>query len=383
MSTSVLFETWPTAGRQNIAVATLNRPASMNGLTLEMCRSLSRQLAEWEADNSIALVILRGAGEKAFCAGGDIRELYDSVLANVGGRPWDNTHARQFFETEYRLDYAIHTCSKPVLCWGSGIVFGGGVGLMMGSSHRVVSETTRFAMPEISIGIFPDVGGTWMLGRLAGGIGMFLALTGAQLGASDCRFLGLADYFIESSKWLNLRHALEEQPWTDARCENDIRLDRVLHELEPGSDALSGPLQGHCALISRACSGPDFDAICENLLKLAGHENAWLQRAAVTFRAGSPGSARLSFELLKRVRKLSLADAFRQEYTAALQCMAMGDFQEGVRALLIDKDKSPRWNPQTLASASNEWVQLFFKPSWPEAMAHPLVDLERPAHFTG
>ncbi|CAM5362363.1 enoyl-CoA hydratase/isomerase family protein [Eoetvoesiella caeni] len=385
MSTSVLFETWPTAGRQNIAVATLNRPASLNGLTLEMCRSLSRQLARWEADSSIALIVLRGSGEKAFCAGGDIRELYSSVLANVGGRPWDNTLARQFFETEYRLDYAIHTCAKPVLCWGSGIVFGGGVGLMMGASHRVVTESTRFAMPEISIGIFPDVGGTWMLGRLADGIGMFLALTGAQLVAGDCRFLGLADYSIDSSKWTQLRHILDEQPWTDARRENDIRLDRALRtfESDPDGGVLPGPLQNHYTLIKGLCAGPDFDAICENLLSLTEHEDAWLRRAAMTFREGSPGSARLSFELLKRVRRMSLADAFRQEYTAVLQCMAMGDFPEGVRALLIDKDKSPRWNPRTLASASNDWAELFFTPSWPQGAGHPLADMEQRTHFAG
>src|SRR5690606_4707416 len=142
----------------------------------------------------IALVVLRGAGDKAFCAGGDLHAMYQGMLENRSGDAWQDPHAREFFEVEYRLDYQIHTYRKPILCWGSGIVMGGGVGLMMGASHRVVTDTTRWAMPEINIGLFPDVGGTWMLARLPGGIGRFIALTAAQLGASDCLALGLADY---------------------------------------------------------------------------------------------------------------------------------------------------------------------------------------------
>ncbi len=377
MDAPVLFDTWSAVGKQRIGVVTLNRPRSLNGLTLEICQEISLRLKQWENDRSIAFVVFKGAGEKAFCAGGDVRKLYDSVLANVSGHPWDNAYARQFFEAEYRLDYAIHTYAKPVLCWGSGIVMGGGVGLMMGASHRVVGETTRFAMPEITIGMFPDVAGTWMLGHLPAGIGMFLALTGAQLGASDCQFLGLADYFVESAKWDDLKQALVTQAWSEVRSENDIRLHQALRALEPGSVALSGPLQTHFALVADRCSGPDFDAICANLLALADFENAWVRQAAQTFKHGSPGSARLSFTLLRSVRALSLADVFRREYMAVLQCMAMGDFQEGVRALLVDKDKSPRWNPSSLACASQEWVRRYFVQPWPEGTPHPLADLGR------
>src|SRR5690606_29627114 len=146
-------------------------------------------------------VMLRGEGDRAFSAGGDLHGLYTAMQCNAAGDPWANTHARRFFEVEYRLDYQIHTYPKPILCWASGIVMGGGVGLMMGGSHRVVTDTTRFAMPEISIGLFPDVGGTWMLARLPGGVGTFLAMTGAQLGAVDCMAFGLADYSVRADGW--------------------------------------------------------------------------------------------------------------------------------------------------------------------------------------
>ncbi|HEY9281537.1 MAG TPA: enoyl-CoA hydratase/isomerase family protein [Eoetvoesiella sp.] len=375
MTSSVLFETMATVSAKKIAIATLNRPQTLNGLSLEMSQLLYTQLVQWQEDRSVALIILKGAGEKSFCAGGDLLQLYKTMQGNRTGRPWDNVYARNFFEVEYRLDYLIHTYTKPILCWGSGIVMGGGAGLMMGASHRVVSETTRFAMPEISIGLFPDVGGTWMLSHLPGGIGLFLGLTGAQLGTSDCRFLGLADYTLDSASWHAAIAAVQAQSWSDSRADNDIRLHHALRALEPQTDLSPGPLQIRYSLINQLCSGPDFDAICANIAALVKSEDTWLARAANTFRAGSPGSARLCFELLRRVRRLSLAEVFQQEYIVSLQCGVQGDFQEGIRALLIDKDKSPRWSPATLAGASEEWVQRFFVPGWPDSEPHPLADL--------
>ncbi len=375
MSSSVLFETVDTASAKKIAIATLNRPQTLNGLSLEMSRLLYAQLSVWQDDDSVALIILRGAGERAFCAGGDLQQLYRTMTDNRGGPPWGNHYARNFFEIEYRLDYLIHTCAKPVLCWGSGVVMGGGVGLLMGASHRVVTETTRFAMPEISIGLFPDVGGTWMLSRLPQGVGLFLGLTGAQLGAGDCRFLGLADYALDSSSWQATVEAIQAQSWSDSPDENDIRLHHLLRTLELPLPLATGPLQTHYALIKRLCEGPDFDAICAGVAAQSDSGDRWLARAGDTFKAGAPGSARLCFTLLNRARRLSLAEAFQQEYTVSLQCGVQGDFQEGIRALLIDKDKSPKWNPATLDEASAEWVQRFFMPAWPETEAHPLTDL--------
>lgn len=375
MNAAVQFEVLACAGRRRIGVATLNRPQTLNGLTLEMCELLQEQLTLWENDAAIALVVLAGAGGKAFCAGGDLHGLYKAMQENTGGA-WDNAYARRFFEVEYRLDYHIHTYSKPLLCWGGGIVMGGGVGLMMGAGHRVVTETTRFAMPEITIGLFPDVGGTWMLSRLPRGIGNFLALSGAQLGAGDLRMLGLADYVLPAASWPQVLEQLRVLAWPDQRTAAGIQLHHVLREAGAGLPAQDpGPLRRHYGAINDACDGADLDAVCAYIAGLQACGDPWLQRAAATHRAGSPGSARLCFELLRRVRLLSLADAFRQEYIVSLHCGAEGDFREGIRALLIDKDKTPKWNPATLADATPAWVERFFKRPWPARQEHPLADL--------
>lgn len=373
MSEALLFEVMPTRHLQ-VGAATLNNPASLNGLTLPMCELLHDKLLAWANDPSIAFVILAGAGERAFCAGGDLHAIYQSLLENDSGHAWDNPYTRRFFEVEYRLDYLIHDYPKPVVCWGNGIVMGGGVGLMMGASHRVVSETTRFAMPEITIGLFPDVGGTWMLSRLPGGTGRFLAFTGAQLGAADCLFLGLADHAMESARWTQFLASVRDTAWRDDPGANAGKLDQLLGDFSASVQG-PGPLQHHYAEIRKACGGHDFNTVCAAVAAFAEHEDRWLKKAAQTFAAGSPGSARLSFALLERARLLSLADCFRQEYIASLHCGVQGDLQEGIRALLIDKDRQPRWNPATLHEASSAWVERFFEQPWPVGEEHPLRDL--------
>jgi len=373
---SVRFEVL-TTGRLQVGLATLNAPRTLNGLSLPMCEQLYDKLQAWARDPSIALIVLTGEGGKAFCAGGDLHGMYQSILANESGHAWSNAYMRRFFEIEYRLDYLIHDYPKPVVCWGSGIVMGGGVGLMMGASHRITSETTRWAMPEISIGLFPDVGGTWMLSRLPGGVGRFLALTGAQLGASDCLFLGLADHALQTDRWPEFISCVKSASWHDASIDNAIALDRLFREMalalpEPG------PLQRHLADIRVACDGHDFLATCEAIAALADHDDPWLQKAAQTFIAGSPGSARLTWTLLEQARLLSLADALRIEYIISLQCgSAHGDLREGIRALLIDKDRQPQWKHSTLHEADAGWVARFFEAPWPPGDDHPLQTLGR------
>lgn len=375
MNEHVLSTVLDTAGTMKVGIATLNRPETLNGLSLEMCHELSRLLTQWEQDPEIAFVILRGAGDRAFCAGGDLHSLYSAMQENTDKDAWNNPYAREFFDVEYRLDYQIHTYSKPLLCWGNGVVMGGGVGLMMGASHRVVTDTTRFAMPEITIGLFPDVGGTWMLSRLPDGIGMFLALTGSQLGAPDCRLLGLADYTMSSDAFDTLLSDIKSRDWSVRRDSNDSELSALLINRQPERNDEAGPLQRHYHLIRHACGGTDFKAVCANIQAWANHDDPWLQRAARTFSKGAPGSARLSFTLLHRVRLWSLADVFREEYIVSLQCGVQGDFQEGIRALLIDKDKNPSWNPATHDEATEAWVQRYFQAPWPEQQPHPLEDL--------
>ncbi len=385
----VIFEELTCLGQSKIGIAQLNAPKTLNGLSLEMTRLLSDRLNNWAQDASIAIVILRGAGDKAFCAGGDLHALHHSMTENSSGLPVDNTYAATFFAEEYALDYRIHTYPKPLLVWGDGIVMGGGMGLMMGASHRVVTETTRMAMPEISIGLFPDVGGTWLLNRLSGNAGLFLGLTGAQLGANDALFADMADYHVRRDEWKSLIEALTTRSWknvsesftqdlTDAArkdlAHNHDQLHRTLSSLQSPPEPANKPLQDHYSLIRQLCGGRDLERIVSGILKLADHQDPWLQRAAKTLAHGSPGSARLTFALLAHNKLLSLAEVYRVEWLAGLMAAAHGDFAEGIRALLIDKDKQPKWNPPTLAQADEQWVKKFFSlPFSPEK--HPLYRL--------
>jgi len=387
MNAPVLFEEKTAANGMRLGFATLNAPQTLNGLSLEMVDLLAGQLDAWARDAGLAAVVLQGAGGKAFSAGGDLHGLYRSMQEHQGQGAWANTHARAFFEREYRLDYRIHTYPKPILCWGHGIVMGGGVGLMMGASHRVVSETTRIAMPEISIGLFPDVGGSWLLNRMPGRTGLFLALTGAHLNTSDAFYAGVADFRVDSAEWPRVVDALLQAPWAGQaggpgngapppRAINDGLLRRVLLAHEPAAALEPGPLRQHAFQINSLCSGNGLADIYQAIAALKDHADPWLARAAATMLAGSPGSARLAFALQQHTRLRSLADVFRIEYIAALACTVQGDFAEGIRALLIDKDKQPKWNPATLEQASEDWVRRYFEPPWPAGQPHPLADLD-------
>ena len=385
----VVFETLRCANQSVIAIAQLNAPKTLNGLTLEMTRLLTEQLHLWAQDPEVAVVILKGAGDKAFCAGGDLHTLHHRMKKSDTGALEDNAYAATFFAEEYALDYRIHTYPKPILVWGDGIVMGGGMGLMMGASHRVVTETTRMAMPEISIGLFPDVGGTWLLNRLPAHAGLFLGLTGAQLGANDALFADMADYHVPRDRWVDLLSAMTQRDWEKVQehantpfsehafaqlSDNHDQLDRVLLALcsEPSDEVK--PLQTYLSLIRRLCQGSDLERIVQNILTLSQHPDIWLQKAAKTLSQGSPGSARLTYALLKHNKRLSLAEVYRVEWYAGVMAAAHGDFAEGIRALLIDKDKQPKWNPPTLAQADAQWVKKFFmSPS--SAAQHPLSNL--------
>jgi len=374
----VLFEELDCANGMRIGIATLNTPKTLNGLSLEMTRLLANKIEVWANDPKLAVLVLKGAGDKAFCAGGDLHALHHSMVDNQGRAAIENQHAGTFFAEEYALDYRLHTFPKPILVWGDGIVMGGGMGLMIGASHRIVTDTSRLAMPEISIGLFPDVGGTWMLNRLPGKTGLFLGLTGAQIGAADALFAGLADYHLTRNLWPALIEQLLTKAWVNSaqqsRLQNDALLDDLLASLASTPAVAVGPLQQHFSLIQRCCVGSDLNRIVAAVLVLTEHTDPWLQRAAKTLAAGSPGSARLTFTLLKRVKHLSLADAYRVEWMAGLMCASHGDFQEGIRALLIDKDKQPKWNPAQLSDATEAWVEKFF--TLPFAVEqHPLYRL--------
>jgi enoyl-CoA hydratase/carnithine racemase len=374
----VIFEERRAENGARMGVARLNAEKSLNALSLQMIDLLAARLAAWAADASIALVVLEGAGEKAFSAGADLHKMHQTMLAHHASAQRDdirgNAYAGGFFGHEYRLDYLIHTYPKPILCWGHGIVMGGGVGLMSGASHRVVTNESRVAMPEITIGLFPDVGGSWLLGRMPGATGLFLALTGARLQASDALFVKLADYCIDHPRKPAVIDRLLAQPWTRAPGDNHRLVAEVLRVFAH-ADLPHGPLRRHFDLIDRLCGAGELTDIVAAISGVKT-DDAWLARAGATLAAGSPSTAALSYELQRRAKYLSLADVFRMEFVAALHCARRPDFAEGIRALLIDKDQRPRWQPPTLAQVTPEWTEGFFANPWTPDR-HPLADLGR------
>lgn len=374
----VLFDTLPCANGSAIGVATLNSAPTLNALSLDMITPLRAQLLAWEADPAIALILLQGSGDKAFCAGGDLQQLYRAMRAHhqspQRGEVLANAHAVDFFTQEYTLDYLIHTCPKPVLCWGHGIVMGGGIGLMAGASHRVVTEGSRLAMPEVAIGLYPDVGGSWFLNRMPGRSGLFLALTGAALNADDALFVKLADYRLEHASKAALLARLQALDWSGQAADNHRRLSAQLQQMQgEAPPPAPGPLRQHLALIDDLCSGPGVEDIVQRITTLES-DDRWLQKAVAALRKGSPTAAWLAYTIQHKCRQLSLLAVFKVELGVSLACAAGPDFAEGIRALIIDKDQQPRWQPASLREVPASAEAQFFTSPWPPR-EHPLNHL--------
>ena len=324
---------------------------------------------EWENDDSVAAVILDGSGDKAFCAGGDIVNLYKGMS--------DTERAgfcETFFTEEYRLDHAIHCFSKPLIVWGGGIVMGGGLGLMAGANYRVVTETSRIAMPEVSIGLYPDVGGSWFLNRMPGRIGLFLGLTASGMNAADCRYVGLADRFVSSDKRNQLIERLQAVEWGDGLEELHHGVNTVLRALEQDSMAALPESQvlKHFDQINALMDHYELDDIVAAILALET-DDRWLQKAQGAVKGGSPAAMVMIFNQLKRTQHLSLKEVFQAELNLSINCSQAGEFQEGVRALLIDKDGKPDWRFKSLAEVDPSWIDAMFESPW--SGQHPLADL--------
>jgi len=336
--------------RNRIGHLTLNRPAGLNALTLPMVRLLHRQLQAWADDPQIVAVVLRGAGEKAFCAGGDIRALYDSH------RNGDSLH-RQFFEEEYALDQYIHAYAKPILALLDGYVLGGGMGLVQGASLRVITERTKMGMPETAIGFFPDVGASYFLSRLPGELGLYLGVTGVQIRAADALYAQLADCCIASEQLAELDRCLDSMSW-------NVRPQEALRTLLATLACNTLPGAGLKALqpaIATHFAQADLPAIRASLRAETRPEyRDWAEETLRLLDSRSPIAMAVTLEQLRRGRSLSLAECFGLEQTLASQWFASGDIIEGVRALLVDKDKAPRWNPPSIDAVSAERVNAFF-----------------------
>ncbi|CAI8710113.1 enoyl-CoA hydratase [Pseudomonas sp. IT-196MI5] len=336
--------------RNHIGHLTLNRPTGLNALTLDMVRNLHRQLDAWAQDSQVHAVVLRGAGEKAFCAGGDIRSLYDSF------KNGDTLH-EDFFVEEYALDLAIHHYRKPVLALMDGFVLGGGMGLVQGADLRVVTEKSRLAMPEVGIGYFPDVGGSYFLPRIPGELGIYLGVSGVQIRAADALYCGLADWYLESDKLRALDEKLDQLEWHDTPLK-DLQGLLAKFAVQQLPDA---PLATLRPAIDHFFAQPDVPSIVEQLRQVTvADSHEWAVTTANLLETRSPLAMAVTLEMLRRGRELPLEQCFALELHLDRQWFERGDLIEGVRALLIDKDKTPRWNPPTLEALDAEHVASFF-----------------------
>ncbi|XP_061548487.1 3-hydroxyisobutyryl-CoA hydrolase, mitochondrial [Phycodurus eques] len=329
-------------------VITMNRPKVLNALNFTMIRAIYPQLKKWESDSDTDLVIIKGAGGKAFCAGGDIRAITE---AGKVGDPL----AKVFFREEYILNNAIGTCRKPFIAFIDGITMGGGVGLSVHGRFRVATERTMFAMPETAIGLFPDVGGGYFLPRLQGKLGLFLALTGFRLRGRDVHRAGIATHFVESKKMLDLEKELVDLSSPSAENISSV-LDSFQNESSLDRDK-PFVLEKHMSDIDRLFSSNSMEGIMQNL-KADGSDFA--KKQVETLSKMSPTSLKLTYKQLQLGATLNLQDVLVMEYRLSQACMRGYDFYEGVRAVLVDKDQSPKWKPPTLEEVTDPSVDQCF-----------------------
>ncbi len=349
----VVFET-----RGPIGIITMTRPRALNALTLGMIDLMAPQLEAWAADSGIKAVVIQGEGEKAFCAGGDVRAVWEAGRAAkadgslVPGKPGQLT--ADFFRAEYKLNRQIFYYPKPYIALIDGITMGGGVGLSVHGSHRVAGGRTMIAMPETAIGLFPDVGGSYFLPRLPGAMGSFLALTGERVKAADACALGIATHFVPSERQEEIVASLAEADWDVAAA---ATVDRVLAGLagDPGTAEL-------------AARQPDIDPIFGRqsveaiAAALQACDNEFLAKRQSRFEGLSPTSLKLTLAQIQRGRQLDFDACMTMEYRLSQACLAGDDFYEGIRAVLVDKDHSPKWRPASLEQVDDAAIAAMFTP---------------------
>jgi enoyl-CoA hydratase len=330
--------------RQALRRITLNRPKALNALTLDMAVAMTALLRSWAADPAVGAVLIDGAGERGLCAGGDIRALYDAAKS---GDPLPAT----FWSTEYHLNVLIARYPKPVIAIMDGMVMGGGVGLSTHASHRVVTERSAVAMPEVGIGFFPDVGASFLLARSPGFAGTYIALTGERVGAADAIYCGLADFHVAAAKLPELAEAL-----ADCRTASEVRARLGAISVAPAP----GKLPAAQSWIDDCFGADDVETIVDRL----GESKAEAARAApATMRKMSPTSLKVTLRNIRAALSFEkVEESFQQDYRIALACIAGHDFIEGIRAQIVDKDRTPRWRPDQLEGVTADIVDRHFKP---------------------
>lgn len=345
--------------RGHLGLITLNRPNALNSLTQLMCESIRIQLEDWADDDAVAQVLIRGAGERGLCAGGDIVGVYQDMVEHQGqdggpllpeGTPGYRAdfETEAFWAVEYAMNLLISEYPKPYIALMDGVVLGGGVGVSAHGSHRIVTERSRVGMPETTIGFSPDVGGSWLLARAPGKLGLHAGLTGAHLSAADAIYAGLADTHVPTERLEELVTELTAQT-----------VEEVLPKFStsPGDSALQSAQEW----IDQAYAADEVSEILERLDQL-GQQYPEAAAAAEELRKKSPTMLQVVFRAVGNAAELSLAGALSQEYTIAMHSLRSQDFREGIRAQVVDKDRNPQWNPPSVEQVDEELIAHYFTP---------------------
>ena len=334
-----------------VGTVLLNRPHALNAFTLGMYRQFGPKLHEFAGDPAIHAVLIEGAGDRAFCAGGDVRAVYEAGKGISG----DPSFTSVFFAEEYRIINFLHHYPKAYIAILDGITMGGGAGVSVNGAYRVATEKTMFAMPETGIGLFPDVGATRFLNFCPGQIGRYLGLTGARLGAADALYCGFATHFVPRERVPEMRAALTGLSWETGReC---AQLEAILDHFN--ADPGLPPLAAKRNVIDRCFAGDSVEAILEALQSETG-DPEWAAETRVSLLTKSPTSLRITLRQLILGQGLDLEDALKLEYRMTQHVMAAHDFYEGVRAALVDKDQKPRWRPESLTEIDEATAEAYF-----------------------
>ncbi|MEO9601332.1 enoyl-CoA hydratase/isomerase family protein [Parasphingorhabdus sp.] len=320
----------------------LNRPKVIHSLNLDMCLAMTEALLAWRDDDDVEAVILDHSEGRGFCAGGDIAMLRESGMT-------DGKKGREFFYKEYQLNHLMFEYPKPVVAFMDGITMGGGVGISQPAQYRVATEYTRFAMPETGIGLFPDVGGGWYLSRLAGRLGQFLALTGARLDGAECMAVGIASHYLQSEVLAEAKQQIAKNP---------DHIETILAQLS--GDVPDARITNNLDKIDKFFASDRYEDILE---ALAADDSDWAAKERKTLGTKSPQTCKVALRQLKEGAAMdSFADEMRNEYRIGYHVLVMHDFLEGVRALIVDKDNDPKWNPPTAEDVTTEWIDNIFAP---------------------